>query len=238
MEDKLRTIVYGDKNINWLLTRKKVKNINLRIKPDGLVYVSASKRVPIKYIENFIRSKAEFILSSLDKLASHASHPDIPETDTEYKDGNTISCFDNKYTLSIFIAVRENVVTEENRLIVYARSSDRVGGLLKKFYLGEIGKLFEELNKRTCMMFTSKGYRVPEASLQIRKMRSRWGSCHIDKKKIVMNSRLALYPRGCSEYVFVHEYAHFVVPNHSADFYAVLADIMPDYKKYMKMLKE
>ena len=87
-------------------------------------------------------------------------------------------------------------------------------------------------------MFTDKGYSVPAASLQIRKMSSRWGSCHINKKKIVMNSRLALYPGECSEYVFVHEYAHFVVPNHSADFYAVLADVMPDYKKYMKLLKE
>ena len=237
MEDKLRRIVCGDREIHWMLTRKKVKNVNLRIKPDGIVHVSASRRVPIGYIEDFIRSKAEFIFDSLDKFASHAGQPDIPETDTEYKDSNTICYFGDYYTLSIFIAVRENSVIDGDRLIVYAKSSDRVGAVLKKFFLKETGALFEELNKRTCMMFRAKGYPVPEASLQIRKMRSRWGSCHIDKKKIVMNSRLALYPQECSEYVFVHEYAHFVVPNHSGDFYAVLADIMPDYKKYRNMLK-
>ena len=238
MEDKLRTIVSGGREIRWLLTRKKVRNINLRIKPDGIVYVSASKRVPVGYIEDFIRSKTEFIISGLEKLAAHAGQPDLPETASEYKDGSTFCYFGENYTLSIFIAVKENVVIDGGRIIVYAKTSDRVGTLLKKFYLKETEKLFGELNKRTCLRFISKGYKVPEASLQIRKMSSRWGSCHIDKKKIVMNSRLALYPEGCSEYVFVHEYAHFVVPNHSGDFYAVLADVMPDYKKYMKILKE
>lgn len=238
MEDKLRIIICGDREIHWMLTRKKVRNINLRIKPDGLVYVSASKRVPVGYIEDFIRSKAEFIFASLDKFASHAGQPDVPETDTEYKDGDTICYFGTNYTLCILIAVRENAVIDGNRLIVYAKSSDRVGTVLKKFFLKETEKLFDELNKRTCLMFILKGYHVPAASLQIRKMSSRWGSCHVNKGKIVMNSRLALYPERCSEYVFVHEYAHFVVPNHSPDFYAVLADVMPDYKKYMKILKE
>ena len=238
MEDTLRVLTSGGREIRWLLTRKKVRNITLRIKPDGIVYVSASRRVPVGYIEDFIRSKRSFILSALEKLSAHADKPDIPEADTEYKDGSTLCYFGENYTLSIFIAVRENVVIDGDRIIVYAKTEDRVGSLLKKFYLKETGKLFEELNKRICLMFISKGYAVPSASLQIRKMSSRWGSCHIDKKKIVMNSRLALYPRECSEYVFVHEYAHFVVPNHSAGFYAVLGDIMPEYRKYMKILKE
>ena len=238
MEDKLRVIVSGGREIRWLLTRKKVKNINLRIKPDGIVYVSASKRVPVKYIEDFIRSKTDFILSALGKFASHASAPELPEPDTEYEDGTTLCYFGENYTLSIFIAARENVVIDGDRLIVYARTEDRVGKVLKKFYLKETEKFFAELNKSTCLRFISKGYAVPAAELQIRKMSSRWGSCHINSKKIVMNSRLALYPPECSEYVFVHEYAHFVVPNHSPDFYAVLGDVMPEYKKYRKILKE
>lgn len=69
-------------------------------------------------------------------------------------------------------------------------------------------------------------------------MTSRWGSCHIAKGKIVMNSRLALYPEVCAAYVFIHEYAHFIVPNHSKDFYAVLEELMPDYKICIDMLKK
>ena len=49
---------------------KKVKNINLRIKPDGSINVSANKRVPLKVIDEFIISKAEFILRALEKYSN------------------------------------------------------------------------------------------------------------------------------------------------------------------------
>lgn len=45
-----------------------MKNINLRIKPDLNVCVSANTRVSVKYIDSFVLSKAEFILSSLEKF--------------------------------------------------------------------------------------------------------------------------------------------------------------------------
>ena len=117
------------------------------------------------------------------------------------------------------------------------KSAERTGRVLKKFYESETEKLFRSLSLRTYLLFRDKGYAVPPSELQIRNMKSRWGSCHITDKKIVMNSRLALYPEVCSEYVFVHEYAHYVVPNHSAAFYAVVADIMPDYKVCVNILK-
>ena len=49
------TVTAGDRKITYELTRKKVKNINLRIKPDGTVHVSASTAVTIAVIERFIR---------------------------------------------------------------------------------------------------------------------------------------------------------------------------------------
>ena len=55
--------------IEYSLEFKKVKNINLRIKQDG-IYVSASKRISIKQIEDFMKEKAVFILRALDKFAS------------------------------------------------------------------------------------------------------------------------------------------------------------------------
>lgn len=51
--------------ISYVLTRKPVKNINLRIKPDGRVLVSANNRVPIGFIDAFVRQKQAFILSAL-----------------------------------------------------------------------------------------------------------------------------------------------------------------------------
>ncbi len=59
------TVTAGDRKITYELTRKKVKNINLRIKPDGTVHVSASTAVTIAVIERFIRKRADFILGAI-----------------------------------------------------------------------------------------------------------------------------------------------------------------------------
>lgn len=233
----LRILNCGGREIKWLLTRKKVKNINLRIKTDGIVYISASSRVPVGYIERFIRQKSDFIFTNLDKFAARPAAPVLPEAAAEYKNGDTVCYFGENYTLSILISPKERAEIVGKNIAVYVKNAERTGRVLKKFYDTETEKLFRSLSLRTYLIFRDKGYDIPPSELQIRNMKSRWGSCHITDKKIVMNSRLALYPEVCSEYVFIHEYAHYVVPNHSAAFYAVVADIMPDYKVCVNILK-
>lgn len=57
------------------LEYKDVKNINLRIRPSGEIYVSASKRVSQSVIEEFIISRAEFIFKALDNFEKRAKTP-------------------------------------------------------------------------------------------------------------------------------------------------------------------
>lgn len=64
-----RNVIFKEKIIEYDLNFKKVKNINLRIKRDGVVSVSASRKVPVALIDEFVLSKAEIILKSIDKLA-------------------------------------------------------------------------------------------------------------------------------------------------------------------------
>lgn len=244
MDGNIRTLTAGSREIRWVLTRKKVKNVNLRVKPDGIVYISANTRVSVKFIEDFISKNAEFVFSALDRFAVKNAAPALPKASDNFQSGDTLCYFGKSYTLRIVIddgisyAVQERAVLSESEITVTVRYKNRVGKVLEKFYAEETQKLFETLNRRTRLMFLSKGYSAEEAELQIREMKSRWGSCHIADKKIVMNSRLALYPEVCAAYVFVHEYAHFIVPNHSAEFYAVVGDIMPDYRVCMDILKK
>ena len=62
----------GGKNIKYILERKQVKNINLRVRPDGIIKVSASPRVDASQIDDFVLSKAEFILKALKRFESAA----------------------------------------------------------------------------------------------------------------------------------------------------------------------
>ncbi len=244
MDGNIRTLTAGGREIRWTLTRKKVKNVNLRVKPDGTVRISANTRVSVKFIEDFILKNAEFIFSALDRFAVKSAAPALPKASEDFQNGDTVCYLGKNYTLSIVVdnsisyAAQENVFLSGDELKVTVRYENRAGRVLEKFYAEETRKLFETLNRRTRLMFLAKGYSVDGAELKIREMKSRWGSCHIADKKIVMNSRLMLYPEVCAAYVFVHEYAHFIVPNHSADFYAVVGDVMPDYRVCMEMLKK
>ena len=233
-----RTVSCDGRAIKWILKRKRVKNLNLRVKPDGFVYVSANSHVTISTIENFIKEKSEFIFAALDKFSAQSNAPTLPQAEKSYQNGDTVCYFGENYTLCIDISQKESIYLNDGELTVSVKSADRTGKLLRKFYDSEIKKLFERLNMQTYEIFRAKGYDVPKADLQVREMRSRWGSCHLSKGKITMNSRLALYPEMCAAYVFVHEYSHFIVPNHSKAFYAVVKSIMPDYEVCVNILKE
>ena len=65
-----RTVCAGGKKIKYILERKQVKNINLRVRPEGSVKVSASPRIDTSYIDDFVLSKVEFILKALERCES------------------------------------------------------------------------------------------------------------------------------------------------------------------------
>lgn len=62
-----KTIYLNNKEISYEMEIKKVKNINLRIRRDGTIYISANNRVSQQTIESFIISKTDFILNALEK---------------------------------------------------------------------------------------------------------------------------------------------------------------------------
>lgn len=67
---------------------------------------------------------------------------------------------------------------------------------------------------------------------------SRWGSCQSKTRRITFSVYLLLLPYHCIEHVVVHELAHLLVPNHSADFYAIMDQFFPDWKKAREETKK
>lgn len=72
--------------------------------------------------------------------------------------------------------------------------------------------------------------------ITIRNQKSRWGSCS-SRGNLNFNCLLMLAPPEVTDYVVVHELCHRLEMNHSAAFWAEVARILPDYKKYEKWLK-
>lgn len=71
----LKKVCTQDGVLCYNLEYKDVKNINLRIRPNGEIYVSANKRVSQNTVESFIISKSEFIFKALEKYKKRAEIP-------------------------------------------------------------------------------------------------------------------------------------------------------------------
>ena len=178
-----RQITLRNTVIEYELTIKNVKNINLRIHPDGRITVSANRWVKISVIEDFLVSKQDFILKALEKY-----------TNTEVKE----------YT---------PYRTEE-----------------------ELKNLINKLCGRAYPYYEKYGIKYPV--IKFRKMKTRWGSCHMTKGVLTFNTQLIYAPTECVEYVVWHEFTHFLQPNHSDKFYKELEKVYPDFRTSRKKLKE
>ena len=73
--------------------------------------------------------------------------------------------------------------------------------------------------------------------IKVRSMTSRWGVCHMAKRQITFALQLYNMPEAAQIYVVVHEYCHFLQPNHSPAFWAEVAKLMPDWKARRDLLK-
>ncbi|MDD5272957.1 MAG: M48 family metallopeptidase, partial [Methylovulum sp.] len=74
-------------------------------------------------------------------------------------------------------------------------------------------------------------------SVIIKTQKSRWGSCGIHND-ININWLLIMAPPEVLEYVVVHELCHIQVRNHSAQFWALVAEHLPDYQSPRQWLKQ
>jgi hypothetical protein len=180
-----RVISSPQGDIPYLLTRKRVKNINLRIDGQGQVKVSAPYRVPAAYLDAFVQSKAGFIRKARERMAK--------------------------------------------------REGERPTNVTGKQEKEEAAKILLPLCREIYPIVEAYGIAYPVITL--RRMTSRWGSCQPTKGRITLNTRLTEVPQSAAEYVVLHEFAHFIHPNHSRQFYGFIETYMPDWKERKKGLE-
>ena len=68
------------------------------------------------------------------------------------------------------------------------------------------------------------------ADVRIRKMRTRWGTCNPDARRVWLNLELAKKPPSCLEYVLVHELVHLIERTHNDRFRSLMDDLMPQWR--------
>ena len=71
---------------------------------------------------------------------------------------------------------------------------------------------------------------------RLRDMKTRWGSCNVEKRRIWLNVQLAGKPLECLEYVVVHELCHLLEASHNKVFWGYMTYFLPDWKERRALL--
>ena len=230
------SICYGGNEIEFQITRKDVKNINLTVKPNLEVTVSANDEVPLEYIKEFVYSKAKWIEKNLNYYEKTQS---IDQGEKEYVNGESFRYLGKQYRLKVFKSPNEGVKYFRGYIHLYIDDLDdfkKKELLMENWYEEKSQIIFKDSLNR--MHDLVKPYEIEFPDLDIRKMRSRWGSCFPERNKIILNSSLIKAPKDCIDYVTLHELTHFKYKNHNDDFYRILNIIMPDWRSKKKILDE
>ena len=216
--------------IPYTLERKRVKNINLRIR-GGEVIVSAAGFVPRGVIERFLLSRAEMILRAVERTALCEER--------RWVGGERLFYLGRELALQPEAGGKNAVAVEGDRLVVRVRDPAdpaSVERAVSRWYREESERLCREACERLYPRFAPRG--VPRPEIRMRAMRSCWGNCRPGRAVVTFNALLSAAPPRCIEYVAAHELTHFLHADHSSAFYAALAEVIPDWKARRAELKE
>ena len=77
---------------------------------------------------------------------------------------------------------------------------------------------------------------VAVAEWGVKKMKTRWGTCNIEAKRIWLNLELAKKPLKCLEYIVAHEMVHLIERNHNDRFVSILEKHLPQWRLHRQEL--
>lgn len=216
---KIKNIIFKI-DINY----KNIKNIYLRIK-DNTIVVSAPYLTSLNTINNFIKSKETWIYNHYQKNINRAANVDL--------DKGTIRLLNKEYDLYIATKNKTGWTFINNKLYIFTRSmkEEQINIIIKQALKGILKEIIKPLIAKWNMVFNR------DPKIEIKYLKSKWGICYVNNNKIVLSSMLVHYDMRCIDAVILHEYVHFLVGNHSANFYNIIYKYMPDYDTYKKLLE-
>ncbi|MEW4569500.1 SprT family zinc-dependent metalloprotease [Tautonia sp. JC769] len=210
---------------------KDIKNVHLSVyPPTGRVRIAAPSRMSLDTIRVFAISKLGWIKRQQAIIRSQER-----ETPREFIDRESHYLWGRRYLLEV---VERNappaVESDHNRLILGVRpetSEERRGEIVEDWYREQLRAAAVPLVARWEPVL---GVRVNRVFVQ--RMKTKWGGCNPRTRNIRLNTDLAKKPRGCLEYIVVHELVHLIEPTHNARFVAIMDAHMPQWRSLRDQL--
>lgn len=152
--------------------------------------------------------------------------------DRTFEAGETFPLLGTERELVIEPARSHAITDDEIRLRKSTVEQSTVEQVLENVYRREAREHFSERASHY-----SEQMDVEYEQIQIRRQRTKWGSCSTTGS-ISLNWRLMMAPPEVADYVIVHELAHLREANHDEEFWSLVAEYDPEYESHAKWLDE
>jgi predicted metal-dependent hydrolase len=220
----MHQIVVNDLVID--VVRKKIKNLHLGVyPPNGRVRVAAPLHIDDEAVRLAVISRLAWIKRQQARFASQDR-----QSAREYVSGESHYYQGNRYLLDVIYqdAPPKVVLHSNTRLELHVRpGSDRSQRerVLLNWYRQQIKEAIPPLVAKWEALIG-----VEVAEWRVRQMKTKWGTCDIEQRRIWLNLELAKKSTRCLEYIIVHELVHLLERHHNDNFVALMDQFMPHWR--------
>ena len=208
------------------VVRKPIKNFHLGVyPPHGRVRVAA----PLTLSDDAVRLAIVMRMGWIKRQrAKFDAQP--RQSERAYVSGESHYFLGQRYRLNLFEGARAGHVEVRNGTSIdlhvrdgsNAASRERIfQGWYREQLRDRVGPLIE---KWAVFM----GISVPVWS--IKRMKTKWGTCNTESKRLCFNLELIKKPHRCLEYIVVHELIHLFERSHSDRFISLIEKFLPQWR--------
>lgn len=214
------------------VVRKNIKNLHLGVyPPDGHIRVATPLKIGDEAVRRFTIARLPWI-----RRQQQAFQKQERQSAREYVSGESHYFAGRRYRLQVIErqGKAEVRVKTATRLALYVPADTRKQRREKVLMEWYRQRLKEQLGPVVQKWSELLGVPVPE--WRVKQMKTKWGSCNIQARRIWLNLELAKQPPQCVEYVVVHELTHLLERHHTKRFQALLDLHLPQWRLLREQL--
>lgn len=218
--------------IDVQVVRKDIKNLHLAVyPPEGHVRVAVPNHITDENVRLAVISRLGWIKKQQKEFSEQPR-----QSKRKYISGECHYVFGVRYRLELIEQAGEPKITLTNSNILKMFVAQGVSVAAKEKLINDWYRV--KLKKRIPVLLDKwqpvMGKKVSDFT--VRKMKTKWGSCNIQKQRICLNMELAKKPQVCIEYILVHEMVHLLERNHNDKFKKYMDKFLPKWRSHRNLL--
>lgn len=219
--------------ISIAVIKKSIKNMYIRVlPPDGKVQITAPCSARDDAIRMFAVSRISWIKKQRENFETQPR-----QTKRQYVTGESYNVWGRRYRLDVqYSNIRNAVFLAGDRLVLQVRAESTLEQrerVLNDWYRNQLKSKLPEV-VRKCEQVVG----VQASEWRIKNMRTKWGTCNIDRKRIWLNLQLAKKTPECLAYVATHELVHLLERNHNEQFQKYMDSCSPNWRVVKSTLNQ